>query len=396
MGWVELVSGALVVAVLVCVSGSAISKNRSTTTQLLRKEDKAPLPNIDRGEACEPYDKQSTIVIPLTADDNNIYNVDLKIKDEWIRAAVDTGSEALVVAGEDCDRCQLGKTQQGVVQMASSGVRTTMRYGSQSDTVEWETRPVSLKGWKFTCNPSDADSALTLSDTPPHRPVCVVGDIRLAVVLNRSGTSNYNVLGMGARSKRNNAPPSFLESIFPTPPRAFGIYIQRLNRGNTFGEGRLVLQNMLHVGGGASCAPPRHLFRISKNNLSSHQYLLEMLHIAVACDGADHTIEGHNYKLLLDTGANAISLPHAVYNKIKSMGCKKGALKFTLDDVDPDTRVAKEDKAVLRFQYDMTNTQNAQVLSSGGNKIIIGVTFMEGMGIGVYETEHERYVSVDY
>lgn len=393
MGWVEIFSGAMVVAVLVCVSGSAISKNRPAT-QLLREEDKAPLPGIDRGESCEPYDKQSTIVIPLTADDNNIYNVDVKIKDEWISAAVDTGSEALVVAGKDCDRCQRGNTQ-GVVQMASSGVRTTMRYGSQNDTVEWDTRPVSLKGWKFTCNSGDDDSALTLSDTPQHKPVCVVGDIRLAVVLDRSGTSNYNVLGMGSRAKRNNAPPSFLESIFPTPPRAFGIYIKRLNRGNTFGEGRLVLQKM-HVGGGVSCVPPKHLFRIGTNDLLSHQYLLEMLHIAVACNDTDHTVENHEYKLLLDTGANAISLPVAVYNKIKSMGCKKGVLKFTLDDIDPDTRLVKKDKAVLRFPYDMNNVENAQILSSHGNKIIVGVTFMEGMGVGVYETDRERYVSVDY
>ena len=175
---------------------------------------------------------------------------------------------------------------------------STMRYGSQSDSVEWDTRPVFMKGWKATCSTSDDDGAMTKHDKPPSAPVCIFGRVNLAVVKSRTGTSNYNVLGLGARSKYG--PPAFLESMFPEPPRAFSMYVQ------DFETARLVLHRP-----SASCKPPKHLLPIDKGDLSSHQHLIRFNTLMA---NEERLLEKNNdYRLMLDTGANAISLPSKLY-----------------------------------------------------------------------------------
>lgn len=344
--------------------------------QLISAKDKEILPDISIEEECTEFD-DGAIVIPLVSDENNIFNIDLNINNVWVRAAVDTGSEALVISGEDCEKCKLND-EQGAVPMPIKPIHISMmRYGSQSDSVEWDIRPVQLKGWKFTCLENDDDSALTLMDDPAHKPVCMSGQVNLAVVKERTGTSNYNVLGLGARTQYG--PPSFLESMFPSPPRAYSIYVRSLE------NARLVLHRPT-----ASCTPPKHLFKIDRGDMSSHQYLLKFDNIMLNKDeSVFEDLDIDNYRLMLDTGANAISLPSKIYEVFAS-NQPKGKMTLALENIHGDT-------VHLSFPYNMDDRFNAQILNGGySNKLIVGVTFMVGLGIGIYDSGDERFVSVTW
>jgi len=324
---------------------------------------------------CVLHNGRDAVVIPLVSDENNIFNIDLQIGDVWVRAAVDTGSEALVISGEDCERCRLSKDEQGYVPMPESPIHISMmRYGSQSDSVAWDIRPVKMKGWQFTCDDDDDDSAITVKDATDNKAACIVGNVSLAVVSERTRTSNYNVLGLGARTEMG--PPSFLSSLFPETPRAFSFLVQ------SHDNARLVLHRAT-----ASCDDPKHKFAIDRGNILSHQYLLNFDEIRVNAESTG--IDPSEYRLMLDTGANAMSLPKALFDYMGE-NHPKGVVGFVLTNI-------KGEKVELDFPYDMNDRYNAQVLDAGfSNKVIVGVTFCIGMAIGILETDMERFVTVDW
>lgn len=365
-----------IVVVIVIIGCVTCNTKRRFPIELISEREKKILPEIPVDMKCISHDGSGAVIVPLVSDENDIFNIDLRIGKVWIRAAVDTGSEALVVSGDDCEKCQLNSKSQGTVPMSLNPTHlSTMRYGSQSDSVEWDTRPVYLKGWKATCAANDDDGALTTKDKPASGPVCIFGEVKMAVVKSRTGTSNYNVLGLGARTKYG--PPSFLQSMFPEPPRAFSIYVKNTK------SARLILHRPT-----PSCKPPKHLFSIETGDLNSHQYLLNFQNLS-----ANDTLlleAQTEYRLMLDTGANAISLPSDIYKAMVEKSLTKGSLTFDMSD-------SKQKHVELSFPYDMDNRTNAQILDGGSNrKIIVGVTFMVGLGVGVWETPTQRFVSVDW
>jgi hypothetical protein len=67
-----------------------------------------------------------------------------------------------------------------------------------------------------------------------------------------------------------------------------------------------------------------------------------------------------------------------------------GTLTFDMED-------SNQKNLKLSFPYNMGNRTNAQILDGGhSRKIIVGVTFMVGLGVGVWETPTQRFVSVDW
>ena len=367
--------GCLLAVLIIFVIVSLCVPANKNITSLINERDKQILPPIDPDMQCIPHDGETAIVIPLTSDTNNIFNVTLLINDFEVQAAVDTGSEALVISGEDCERCKLNGAQ-GQIPMPENPIHISMmRYGSQSDSVMWDIRPVHLKGWKVTCDENDDDSAMTIMDKPKHDPICLVENVSLAVVQSRTGTSNYNVLGLGAQTSMG--PPSFLSSIFPDPPRAFSIFIQ------DYDHARLILYKP-----SPSCNPPKHLFQIDRGNIQSHQYLLNFSSLLV--NNIDSQLDVTTYRLMMDTGANAISLPSGIFDYLDKHS-RSGTMSFLVTN--------NEGKTVkLNFNYDMDNRYNAQILNAGySDKVIIGVTFMAGLGLGILEKANgEKYISIDW
>lgn len=365
----------LAIVVIFVVISMCIPERFKGSTRLINDRDKKILPEITTDMVCIPHDGKTAIVIPLVSDENNIFNVTLLINGYQVQAAVDTGSEALVISGEDCDRCK-SNGNQGQIPMPEDPIHiSTMRYGSQSDSVMWDIRPVSLRGWKVTCDEADDDSALTIMDKAEHDPICLVENVSLAVVESRTGTSNYNVLGLGAQTSMG--PPSFLSSIFSELPRAFSIYIQ------DYDNARLILYKPT-----PSCNPPRHLFQIDRGNLQSHQYLLNFSSLLV--NNTDSQLDVTPYRLMMDTGANAISLPGEIFDYLDKYA-RQGKMTLMLTNI-------QRKPVKLNFNYDMDNRYNAQILNAGySEKLIVGVTFMAGLGLGIYESENgEKYISIDW
>ena len=108
--------------------------------------------------------------------------------------------------------------------------------------------------------------------------------------------------------------------------------------------------------------------------------------------GGDNTgiyIDG-DYTVLFDTGANAMSLPPRIYDKIFSLPTTHGKLSLTLESQSGHD-------VVLDFDYNRRNNQNAQVLKSKSNSMmIIGVTFLIGHAIGFEDHGNFRVLTLDF
>lgn len=111
---------------------------------------------------------------PLYYDKNGVYITDISVDGQPVTAVVDTGSAHLLVAGTNCGSC-LKNVQNGYVspKQKPKFVNDVIQYGSQKDVVDWYDGDVSMG--------------------PSHRSV----GAEFALVQKRSGSSSYNVLGVG-------------------------------------------------------------------------------------------------------------------------------------------------------------------------------------------------------
>lgn len=370
--------GAVVIGIAVAVGGTAGGDTSNTTS--LRRLPRSP--NI--GDTCRKHDGETALVIPLRADENGIFLVDIGVEDangetQWIKAAVDTGSEALLVAGEGCTGCEEGK-HLGIVKQDGEEIRrSTIRYGSQQDTVVWRKKQIHIPAWLHTCDPSDTDGAHT--DTVQ----CIVGDCPCAIVESRTGTSDYNILGLGSQNPRG--PPAVLSTLFPKTPRAFEIHV------HSDVEARLII----HRPHGEGCREPRYRFPVRDKSLGhAHHYLVTgstpTLYQAGPIGGTNtaHVVNNNSYDVLFDTGSNAVSLPPEVYDQVQKMSYNKGVLEMSFKTED------QTDTMVLRIDYNRRDRFNAQVLKSHSNMMIIGITFLKGHSIGYEDDGTQRIMTFDY
>lgn len=355
-------------AIVVSIAAILFFEPGVLPTRLLRINEASLTMDIPEDMACVPHDGTSAIAIPLTADSNNIFVSWVSIDEQWVKVAIDTGSESLVVASTDCTACD---DEMKSIVSTGTGRKRTLTYGSQTDTVKWQQSKIMLRGWKMTCDPNDSDAILTHTDAPSYNPVCIVGISDVAVVVDRKGTSSYNILGLGRQTLAG--PPSFLHTMFPDPPRAFTIYLHSLD------NARLVLFKP-----SASCLEPKYKVPIHDMDVQSHHYYVRFTSLSTM----ERDIQTGVNRLLLDTGANAISLPRSIYKTLKDAE-PTGTLRFTINDhlMVPFT---------IDVPYDMRDTNNHQILDAGHvNHVIVGCTFLIGYAIGVYEDSVERFVTID-
>ena len=320
----------------------------------------------------------------MRADDNGIFIVNIGVEDaegntQWIKAAVDTGSEAMLVAGDECTGCEEG-IHMGTVK--NDGVllrRTQIRYGSQQDTVAFRSKILRIPAYLHTCDPLDHDGAHT------DITQCIVGECPVAIVESRTGTSDYNILGLGSQSA--GGPPATLNALFPEPPRAFQIHV------HSDTEARLII----HKPDGAGCRVPKYKFAVKdKSRGHAHHYLVEgqnaMLFETGAIGGSNPgtSISDKTYDVLFDTGANAMSLPAEIYDAIHNTDHVKGVLALTFTTLD------QEDEITLRLDYDRRDKFNAQILKSRSDLLIIGITFLKDHSLGFEDNGQTRVMTLDY
>ena len=64
---------------------------------------------------------------------------------QYLKMAVDTGSDSILVAGKDCKGCDYNEMN-GMELPSPSGVSTIMNYGSQSDSTKVHQVSLFLRG----------------------------------------------------------------------------------------------------------------------------------------------------------------------------------------------------------------------------------------------------------
>lgn len=291
-----------------------------------------PIMPFRRELNCTPHHENTPVVVPLVRDGNNIFLLDLNVNGAWIKCAVDTGSTELVVSGHDCERCNLEQGSIGV----PSGEEDVMAYVSQIDTVVWGKKPIQFLAWE-------------LGDHTPNIPVCIGGNVDTAVVVNRQGTSNYNILGIGPDDD------GFMADLIPDLPRAYSVFIE------SYTSAKLVLYR------------PTASLDLGMN---VRKYPLTKLGVEIKL------VNGQPAKgitFMFDTGANAMSLPVSIYDSLGYIG----TLKITMPD-----------GVEYPFPYNKFNTWNAQVHAHASPIIVVGVTNMVGYGVGVEQTKTQQFINI--
>ena len=257
--------------------------------------------------------------------------------------------------------------------------RSTIRYGSQQDTVAWRSKMLRIPAWLHTCDPLDSDGAHTETTQ------CIVGEVPVAVVESRTGTSDYNIFGLG--SQNPNGPPATLNALFPEPPRAFQIQV------HSDTEARLII----HKPDGVGCRTPKYKFAVKdKSQGHAHHYLVAGEKATLFQRGpmggsnSGTPVSDNTYDVLFDTGANAISLPDEIYDAVHNTNYAKGVLALTFRTIDQD------DEITLRLEYDRRDKFNAQVLKSNSDLLIIGITFLKNHALGFEDDGQTRVMTLDY
>lgn len=291
---------------------------------------------------CKPYNGKDTLLIPLSRDHNNIFLMDIKVNESWIKAAVDTGSRRLLVSGSDCATC----TKQGPT--------STVSYGSQSSSVQHEDALVTLNTFRYQCNQNFESFPTAVPFASDKQ--CLTTQANVNVALNFYGTSAYNVVGLNANS-------TFLRSLMPVSPRAFSIHIRRLYDASL----------MLYVPG-MDCYVANHFLTMERG-------LVQIQGLEI--DGR-RIPKGNSRHVLVDTGSNALSVPSTLYQAMPWRG--RMTVKLMSVEGEPFR---------LTFPYNKGNSYNAQVIETPGDKIIVGVTFLVGYAVGSVQQGHINYVTID-
>ena len=284
---------------------------------------------------CDTKNVSVLKTIPAFYDNNGVLLMDVMIDEQWVKAVVDTGSTYLLVGGPKCKQCD---TLQGGIVPKTEAIETNylIRYGSQEDMVNWHKGDIKLG-----------------KNGPWFK------KINFAVATERTGSSSYNVLGLGR------------------------IYKQDTHHENTFlsqcgkGEGIITIDmnkkmGSVLLGGKSSQHPP----------VSATVQMLPEPHFRVPL----HSIGIETYKtidesmlpvggLIFDTGSNMMDIPSALFD-ILLPGFERN-LNFFL------TFVTVTGKSVtVTFTSDRYRWETGELLIERGSDpeyIVIGSLFMRNL-----------------
>jgi len=242
------------------------------------------------------------IALPIRYS-NGVFLVTLDIGGNKIDAVVDTGSQRLVVASHTCAGCNGGSIPpppRGRRAHPASPVR--LFYGTQNETVEWGVYDVKTYGVDITSpmRPPGGVVEATVGVIYPK--------IDVAVTMERTGSSNYNIIGLSMPNK-TSAHPSVLEMFMgPLQQLSFTVVI------------------WCHVGWLVFGPPPQQygfnyvpfLRDPVARGFFYQFYVIE----AESLWYGEAQISGPLY-VMIDTGSNMLSLPAASMQKAQSAGLGK-------------------------------------------------------------------------
>jgi hypothetical protein len=243
---------------------------------------------------------------------NGVFIVSIEIAGNTIDAVVDTGSQRLVVSSDTCSEC-LG----GAIPPPQDRSLHRLYYGTQNEVVRWGVYDVEMFGFLHSGHRPPAGSIV--ADTGVLYP-----KVNVAVTMERSGSSNYNILGLSMPNLKTQH-PSVLEMFMgPRPQLSFTILLWCQAGWLIFGP-----------------PPQQYTFNYVPfvRNPMAKGFVYQFY--VVEAQGmwcGDTQIAGPHY-LMIDTGSNMLSLPAESLKRAHHAGIGRGknALSIKMGTVGGNT-----------------------------------------------------------
>ena len=228
----------------------------------------------------------SDVLIPLLIEDG-IYQCPIVIGNQLMYAVIDTGSDKLLVGADSCKGCRGRKfsiSRSPTVRKRDISDEV-MEFGTQVDTVSYYTDDLLLVGTQL--------SKASLPWNSTCHPIIDIPTIRFGLVLERTGASNFNIMGLSDTVGMGDV--SFLKSILKDQENhIFTIYMHHENSFINFGGSARMMGQCLQ--------PPTRLNFIPLVNSSQLMVKFYMIEIdRMELNGIPYM--GIKY-VLFDTGSN--------------------------------------------------------------------------------------------
>ena len=223
-------------------------------------------------------------IVRINTDSNGILIAYINYKGTPLTVCIDSGSDNLVLANRECSGCDV---KNGSLISPGSLAKTnkdTLYFGTQTDKVQFQPIQIQIPGYSLSNSYGQYPSPANLDK-----------EIMSAITLKRSGTTNYNIMGIGISNGSN----CFSNQV---PYDYFLIAMQEVS-------GALVMFNEgddVH----AFCKENMSYAKVTSNNMYS--LTPEMVTVC------DHVVNG--YDVVIDTGSNMLTLPEdlfSIYNSTK-------------------------------------------------------------------------------
>ena len=280
--------------------------------------------------------KDIPFCIPCKYDENGVLMVDVEIDKQWIKAVVDTGSSHCLVGNKNCQQCD---TLQGSIRPKDPATEfdSLVRYGSQEDIVNWHTGNVRLgQNGKIKSN------------------------IEFAVASRRTGSSNYNIFGIGRVPTADTGHLPFIEQYVDGDC----LITIDLNKDDA----------TLCIGGEIWQHPP---VQTLITMLPSPYFRIPIHSFGF---GANSTCKKNilpQEGVIFDTGSNMLDLPIELYNWIYPSLQQNKNIVFTFIDIN--NKVVKVEYSSNQYRW-----HSGELLiekSTDPDHIVIGSLFMKSMRV---------------
>ena len=251
-----------------------LQKNRNRSPSILQNVD---LSNIK---------SDSLIYMPLHYDENGVFVADIMVLGEVISVVIDTGSSHVLLGSYMCAQCR--DSSRGYIKKLPSQqpivAKDKIYYGSQQDSCMWFVEDV-----QFPSKAQD-DNTMCVGQHTSHK------KLPIALVVDRSGSSNYSILGIGYNFDTNYSRKEmqFME--------LFNRKIITFSTRDSTGE--LMI-------GGHNHPKPQLLFAMSP---SEYFFGIQIYDIMIGNRSCrEYHPETLPDRVIFDTGSNMMDFPQAFY-----------------------------------------------------------------------------------
>lgn len=299
-------------------------------------------------EDAQPASKAKPFAMPLTMDENGILLGQIMYKGKPLTVCIDSGSDNLVLANSSCEGCDMEKGSL-VSPGRLVGGKDVLYFGTQTDDVNFHRLDIDIHGYSVT---ADKSTPSVLSHT-----------LNAAITLNRSGSSNYNIMGIGLAMSSD----SFSEQV---PYDNFMIVLGS-------NKGYLYMYNNSDI-----------IYDFTSKNMAyaqvSSSLMYSILPQSIIICG--QSISG--YDVVIDSGSNMLTLPESLYYLFERTSESERQIMISL------TPSLSLDLKSHNFTMNGQSLVDKNQIKNFDQKIIIGSLYLKNMAIA-FEKDRIGFARLD-